>query len=104
MRLLSVLVALGALTRDVRGLSSGLTPVEDFTTTSGSPDVSMFVYRPEIGDAMPESPAIVVAIHSCERTAQYYFQETGYAALADQHGYMVIYPNASRPGGCWHVS
>jgi acetylxylan esterase len=62
----------------------------------------MYVYVPDTEPT--DTQAIIVAIHSCERTAEYYFENTGYASLADEHGYIVIYPNSSTPSGCWDVS
>ncbi|KAG0653100.1 Ferulic acid esterase B [Hyphodiscus hymeniophilus] len=102
MRPLSALVAAFALTRFAHGLSSSLTPVDAFVSTS--PEVAMWVYVPETGNSTDSSQAIVVAIHSCERTADYYYENTGYASLADQYGYIVIYPNASTPSGCWDTT
>jgi acetylxylan esterase len=98
MRLLSTLAAAFALTGVAQSLTSGLTAVPAFASTQS--DVAMFVYIPTTKTA---KPAIVVAIHSCERDAQYYFDNTGYAALADQYGYIVIYPNSSAIAGCWDV-
>jgi acetylxylan esterase len=98
MRLLSTLATSFALTSVVHSLTSDLTPVDAFVSTST--DVAMYVYVPE---TKTDNPAIVVAIHSCERDAQYYFDNTGYAALADEYGYIVIYPNSSAPSGCWDV-
>ena len=98
MRILSTLAAAFALTRLVHGLTASLTSVDAFVSTSK--DVAMYVYVPS---TKTDKPAIVVAIHSCERTAQYYYDNTGYAALADQYGYIVIYPNSSALGECWDV-
>ena len=98
MRLLSTLGVSIALTRFAYGLTSSLVAVTDFVSTSQ--DVAMYTYIPE---TTAEKPAIIVAIHSCERTAGYYFENTGYALLADDHGFIVIYPNSSAVGGCWDV-
>jgi acetylxylan esterase len=98
MRLLSMLATAFALTRVVYGLTSDLTAVTAFKSTAQ--DVAMYVYVPA---TVAAKPAIVVAVHSCERNAQYYFDNTGYAALADAYGYMVIYPNSSAQGECWDV-
>jgi poly(3-hydroxybutyrate) depolymerase len=101
MRLLSSLVATAiALTPCVvHGLTSNLTPVTNFNSPAG--DADMYVYIPA---TVKPSPAIVVAIHSCERDAQYYYETTPYAQLADINGFIVIYPNSSAPAGCWDVS
>jgi acetylxylan esterase len=101
MRSLAALVAAFALTRVAISLSGSLTQMADFQSTVS--DVSMWTYIPA-NLPTDEEQAIVVAIHSCERSAQYYYDNTGYAALADQEGYMVIYPNKSTSNGCWDVS
>ncbi|KAG6908400.1 hypothetical protein DXG01_004829 [Tephrocybe rancida] len=62
--------------------------------------VQMFLYRPS---SVAAKPALIVAIHYCQGTAQAYFTGTQYATLADQHGYLVIYPDAPDSGGCWDV-
>ncbi|TFK70566.1 acetyl xylan esterase [Pluteus cervinus] len=62
--------------------------------------VQMFVYRP--ANVQP-NPALIVAIHYCSGTAQAYFTGSQYANLADRYGFIVIYPDAPDPGGCWDV-
>ena len=60
----------------------------------------MFIYVP---DKLAANPPIIVAIHYCTGTAQAYFSGTRYASLADQYGFIVIYPDAPDSGGCWDV-
>ncbi|OBZ79646.1 putative acetylxylan esterase A [Grifola frondosa] len=61
----------------------------------------MFVYIP---DQIASPPPVLVALHYCTGTAQAYYTGTQYASLADQYGYIVIYPNApAGAGGCWDV-
>ncbi|KAE9402820.1 alpha/beta-hydrolase [Gymnopus androsaceus JB14] len=55
---------------------------------------------PKLASPLP----LIVAIHFCTGTAQAYFQSTQYANLADQYGFLVIYPNAPRSGGCFDVN
>lgn len=98
MRSLSILAASFALAQVAYSLTSSLVSVEAFVASSQ--DVAMYAYVPE---TVAENPAIIVAIHSCERTAEYYFENTGYASLADEHGFIVIYPNSSAERGCWDV-
>lgn len=47
---------------------------------------------------------IVVAIHYCTGTASAYYSGTPYAQLAEQHGFIVIYPESPYSGTCWDVS
>lgn len=37
-------------------------------------------------------------------TAQAYYNGSPYAAYAEQHGFIVIYPESPYDGGCWDVS
>src|ERR1700733_13236356 len=64
-------------------------------------NVAMFIYQPT-KKATPYR--LIVAIHYCTGTAQAYFSGTQYAALADTYGYMVVYPNSPRSGGCFDVN
>ena len=61
----------------------------------------MYLYVPT---ALVEQPPIVVAIHYCAGSARDYFNGSPYAKLADQYGFIVIYPSSRRRGGCWDVS
>lgn len=49
-------------------------------------------------------PAILVAIHECTASGPAFFQGTQFASLADQYGFIVIYPSATRSGSCFDVS
>ncbi|KAH8100153.1 acetyl xylan esterase [Cristinia sonorae] len=62
--------------------------------------VQMFVYKPA---KLASPPPLIVAMHYCTGTAQAYFSGTQYANLADTHGFIVVYPDAPDPGGCWDV-
>ena len=44
------------------------------------------------------NPAVVVGVHWCHGTAQDFYGGTSYASLADQYGFIVIYPSAPRSG------
>lgn len=93
-------MVLAVLAPVAHSLSSTLAAVDGYV--SPVDDVAMYAYVP---DTTPtDTQAIIVAIHSCERSAEYYFENTDYAALADQYGYIVVYPNVSTPSGCWDVS
>lgn len=64
-------------------------------------NTKMFIYVP---DNLAENPPIIVAIHYCTGTAQAYFTGSPYARLADQKGFIVIYPESPYSGTCWDVS
>ena len=63
--------------------------------------LGMYLYVPASAGA---NPAILVAVHYCTGSAQAFFSGTEFASLADQYGFIVIYPSATRSGNCFDVS
>jgi poly(hydroxyalkanoate) depolymerase family esterase len=61
----------------------------------------MYVYVP---NNVRANPPILVALHQCTGTGPGFFGSTAFASLADQYGFIVIYPDANRSGQCWDVS
>ncbi|KAF7719545.1 Acetylxylan esterase [Penicillium ucsense] len=61
----------------------------------------MYIYVPR---KLASSPGVVVAIHYCTGTAQAYYTGSPYAQLAEQYGFIVIYPESPYSGTCWDVS
>lgn len=90
-------VAAGAL-----GANAALSTLQQQTGNWGAnpTNVGFFYYKTT---DLPANPALIVAIHACQGTAQAYYSGTQYANLADQYKYLVIYPDAPDPGGCWDV-
>ncbi|AEO58247.1 carbohydrate esterase family 1 protein [Thermothelomyces thermophilus ATCC 42464] len=68
---------------------------------SNPSNTKMFIYVP---DKLAPNPPIIVAIHYCTGTAQAYYSGSPYARLADQKGFIVIYPESPYSGTCWDVS
>ena len=64
-------------------------------------NVQGYVYKP---DRVQAKPPILVAAHYCSGSAQAFFSGTQYKNLADQHGFIVIYPDSPNSGKCWDVS
>ncbi len=64
-------------------------------------NLGMYVYVP---DNLPADAPIVVAIHYCTGSAQAMYSGTQFDELANQYGYIVIYPSATRSGACFDVS
>lgn len=52
-------------------------------------NLKMFVYEPE---GLSTNAPLVVALHGCTQRAIDYAQETGWNNLADQYGFLVLYP------------
>jgi acetylxylan esterase len=78
---------------------ASLTQVTDFGDNSSG--TKMYIYVP---DNLATKPAIIVAIHYCTGTASAYYTNTPYATLAEQYGFIVIYPESPYSGTCWDVS
>jgi poly(hydroxyalkanoate) depolymerase family esterase len=64
-------------------------------------NLGMYVYVP---NNVAAHPAIVVAVHYCTGSGPAFFSGTQFASLADQYGFIVIYPSATRSGNCFDVS
>ncbi|KAK7961877.1 alpha/beta-hydrolase [Apiospora aurea] len=86
--------------RAAAGLQSTLQQVTDlYADPSGK--AKMYVYVPE---KLSPKPAVIVALHYCAGTAEAYFTGSPYAQLADEKGFVVIYPESPHEGTCWDVS
>ncbi|KAJ6559850.1 Alpha/Beta hydrolase protein [Mycena capillaripes] len=83
----------------VAGLTSTLQQVAEFGINPTN--VGMFVYVPTNVTA---NPAVIVAIHDCNGTAQTYFSYAPYAQYADTYGFIVIYPSSPNADTCWDVT
>ena len=79
--------------------TGALTEVTDFGRNPTG--LRMHLYVP---DTIAAPAAIVVAAHNCTRSGPAFFADTEFAALADRHGFLVVYPSATRPGHCFDVS
>ncbi len=69
---------------------------------SGLPSyVNMYIYVP---DKLATKPPILVASHHCQGTAMTTYNETksGFVALADKNGFIMIFPEATGHN-CWDV-
>jgi len=63
--------------------------------------LQMFLYVPT---TVHKHPAVVVALHYCTGSGPAMFTGTRFAALADQMGFVVVYPSSPRDGHCFDVS
>jgi feruloyl esterase len=72
---------------DGAGAPSRLTEVTGFGSNPGQ--LRMLAYVP---DRLPPAPALVVVLHGCTQAAAGYDRGSGWSALADRHGFVVVYP------------
>jgi poly(hydroxyalkanoate) depolymerase family esterase len=61
----------------------------------------MYLYVPN--NVRPHPP-ILLALHYCSGSGPAFFYGTEFASLADQYGFIVIYPSVTRSYDCWDVS
>jgi poly(hydroxyalkanoate) depolymerase family esterase len=64
-------------------------------------NLGFYLYVP---NNVKANPAILVAVHYCTGTGPAFYSGSQFASLADQYGFIVIYPSATRSGGCFDVS
>src|SRR6266571_5924090 len=64
-------------------------------------NLGMYLYVP---NNVAAHPAIVVAVHYCTGSGPAFYSGTQFASLADQYGFIVVYPSATRSGSCFDVS
>jgi poly(hydroxyalkanoate) depolymerase family esterase len=76
-----------------------LTEVTNFG--SNPSNLRMHLYVP---DSVTARPAVLVAVHYCTGTGPGFHSGTEFASLADRHGFIVVYPSATRSGQCFDVS
>jgi acetylxylan esterase len=79
--------------------AASLAEVTNFGTNPSG--LRMFLYVP---DTVKPHPAVLVAVHFCTGSGPVFFSNTEFASLANQHGFIVIYPSATRSGNCFDVS
>ncbi|KAF2433455.1 putative acetyl xylan esterase [Tothia fuscella] len=71
----------------------------DTYATSKGPKFHLYVPR-----NLSKHPALVVAIHYCTGTGPAYFKNSPYGKLAEQYGFIAIYPTSPHNGTCWDLS
>ena len=80
-----------------------LKELTDFGSNPGH--TRMFAYVPQ---KLARNPALVIALHGYSQSAAIYDRGSGWSSLADELGFLVVYPEqqrASSPEGCfsWFV-
>jgi poly(hydroxyalkanoate) depolymerase family esterase len=83
----------------VRAASGSLVEVSKFGTNPSN--LRMYLYVPK---SVKAHPSILLALHQCTGSGPGFFYGTEFASLADQYGFIVIYPSVTRSYDCWDVS
>lgn len=107
-RTLKALAAAAVLPVVAAGVLMGAQPAAAATLTrvtnfgSNPSNLNMYIYVP---NNVAPRPALLVAIHYCTGTASAlysgYFHD--YVTAADQYGYIIVFPEATRSGQCFDV-
>jgi poly(hydroxyalkanoate) depolymerase family esterase len=79
--------------------AASLTQVTNFGNNPSN--LQMYEYVP---NNVQQHPPILLALHGCQGSGPYLYSSTQFAALADQYGFVVIYPSVTRSYDCWDVS
>jgi len=79
--------------------SASLVEVTNFGTNPTN--LKMYLYVPH---SVKPHPPILLALHQCTGSGPNFFSGSEFANLADQYGYIVIYPSVTRSYDCWDVS
>ncbi|QFU93526.1 PHB depolymerase family esterase [Amycolatopsis sp. YIM 10] len=90
----TLLIAIAGLVFPSTASAASLVEVTNFGTNPGG--MRMHVYVP---DSRPPNPAIVVAMHGCGGSGPGFYSSSEFASLADQRGFIVIYPSAQQQAG-----
>jgi acetylxylan esterase len=95
----AVAVVAGAVAVAAPASAAALTEVTNFGNNPTG--LRMYEYVP---NTVAPRPAVLVAVHYCTGSGPAFFSGTEFASLADQYGFIVIYPSATRSGSCFDVS
>jgi poly(hydroxyalkanoate) depolymerase family esterase len=95
----AALAAAGYLRAAQPAAAASLVQVTNFGNNPSG--LQMYVYVP---NNVTASPPILVALHQCTGSGPGFYSGTQFASLADQYGFIVIYPSVTRSGSCWDVS
>jgi acetylxylan esterase len=92
-------VAVGVAVAQQPASAASLQQISSFG--SNPTNLGFYLYVP---NNVAARPAILVAVHYCTGTGPAFYSGSEFASLADRYGFIVIYPSATRSGGCFDVS
>ena len=97
---LAVVAAIGvSVPAAPRASAATLTQISNFGTNPTG--LQMYLYVP---NNVKANPPILLALHGCQGSGPYLYSSTDFGSLADQYGFIVIYPSTNPGGSCWDVS
>jgi poly(hydroxyalkanoate) depolymerase family esterase len=94
----ALLLVVAGVTSSAPAAAASLVEVTSFGNNPGN--LRMHLYVP---DSVRPNPAVVVAMHGCGGSGPGFYQSSEFASLANQYGFIVVYPSASKKGNCFDV-
>jgi acetylxylan esterase len=79
--------------------AASLTEITGFGANPSN--LQMYLYVPE---KVAPKPAVLVAVHYCTGSGPAFYSGSEFARMADQYGFIVIYPSVTRSSKCFDVS
>jgi len=99
--LVAAAVLVGAVLTALAPQPASAASLVEVTNFGANPSgLRMHVYVP---DRVAARPAILVAVHYCGGSGPVFFSGTEFARLADQFGFIVVYPSVTRSSLCYDV-
>ena len=95
----ALLTAIAFVQAAPQARAASLVQVTNFGNNPSS--LQMYIYVP---NNVRANPPILLALHQCTGSGPGFYSGTAFASLADQYGFIVIYPSVTRSGSCWDVS
>ena len=79
--------------------AASLTQITNFGTSPTG--LQTYLYMP---NSFKTNPSILPALHGRPGSGTHLYSSTDFGSLADQYGFIVIYPSTNPGGSCWDVS
>ncbi|KAH7305806.1 PHB depolymerase family esterase [Stachybotrys elegans] len=96
MRLTSAFAAVSLL---LSGADAALQQISNWGTNPGG--LTLHAYIP---NNVASRPAVILALHPCGGSGPGYAQSTRYGQLAEQYGFLVLFPSSVQDSNCWDVA
>lgn len=94
-------VMLLSLVMSIASLSVSAASLQQITSFGeNSTNLEMHLYVP---DNLPNSAPVVLAVHYCGGSGPVFFQHTRFNNLADELGFIAVYPSVTRSSKCFDV-
>ncbi|KAK1836419.1 PHB depolymerase family esterase [Podospora conica] len=97
-RLYAVACGLASI-KTPQALPAGFQQVSNFGQNPTNLDLHVYVPA-----KLAPKPAVILALHGCGGSGPAYASQSKYQPLAEQKGFVVLYPSSKRDSNCWDVA